>query len=127
MNAAPLTDQRIESSMKLDSLARQRRQLVLKAVDILREVTEEAVSPSEVVEEVMKLGGLCLGSTSSHIINHLVKIRARLDRCIEQVAATVAAGIIAKVGNYKGILDELSHASERWKTHCPHSQRCQRH
>ena len=127
MNAAPLTDQRIESSMKLDSLARQRRQLVLKAVDILREVTEEAVSPSEVVEEVMKLGGLCLGSTSSHIINHLVKIRARLDRYIEQVAARVAAGIVAEVGNYKGILDELSHASERWKTHYPHSQRCQRH
>jgi hypothetical protein len=64
---------------------------------------------------------------SSYIINYLVKIRARLDRCIEQIAAIVAAGIIAKVGNYKGILDELSHGSERWKTHCPYSQRCQRY
>jgi hypothetical protein len=99
MTASPLTNQRIQSPMKLDSLARQQRQLVLKAVDILREITEEAVSPSEVVEKVVKLGRLCLGSTGSHITNHLVKIRARLDRYIEQVAARVAAGIIAEVGN----------------------------
>jgi hypothetical protein len=127
MNTAPLTDQCIQSPIKLDSLARQRRQLVLKAVDILYEITEEAVSSSEVIEKVVKLGRLCLGSTGSHITNYLVKIRARLDRYIEQVAARVAARIIAEVGNYKGILDELSHISERWKTHSPHLQRCQRH
>jgi hypothetical protein len=99
--------------MKLDSLAKQRRRLVLKAIDILREIIEEAVSSSEVVEKVMKLGRLCLRSTSSHIINHLVKIRARLNRYIEQVAATVAARIIAEVKNYNVILNELPYASER--------------
>ena len=74
MTAAPLTNQRIQSPMKLDSLARQQRQLVLKAVDILREITEEAVCPSEAIEKVVKLGGFGLGSTSSHIRNHLVEI-----------------------------------------------------
>jgi hypothetical protein len=61
----------------------------------------------------VKLSEHCLGSMSSYIINYLVKIQARLNRCIKQVAATVAAGIIAKVRNYKGILNELSYRSER--------------
>ena len=65
MTASPLTNQRIQSPMKLDSLARQQRQLVLKAVDILREITEEPVCPSEAIEKVVKLGGFGLGSTSS--------------------------------------------------------------
>jgi hypothetical protein len=55
-----LTNQRIQSPMKLDSLARQQKQLVLKAVDILREITEEAVCPSETIKKVVKLGGFGL-------------------------------------------------------------------
>jgi hypothetical protein len=74
MNTTPLADQRIQSPMKLDSLTRQRRQLVLKAVDVLREIIEEAVCPSEAIEKVVKLSGFGLGSTSSYIRNHLVEI-----------------------------------------------------
>jgi hypothetical protein len=60
--------------MKLDSLARQQKQLVLKAADILREITEETVCPSKIIEKVVKLGRLGLGSTNSYIRNHLIEI-----------------------------------------------------
>jgi hypothetical protein len=48
--------------MNSDSLARQQRQLVFKAVNILREIIEEA--PSEANEKVVKLSGSGLGNTS---------------------------------------------------------------
>jgi hypothetical protein len=51
--------------MKLDGLTRQRRQLVLKVVDVLHKIIEEAVCPSEAIKKVVKLGGFGLESTSS--------------------------------------------------------------